>query len=52
MPAQEQTPNDSNTTASKPTYEQLVRQVAERVWALWQQELRRDQERRGRPVKR
>jgi hypothetical protein len=46
MPVQESPPNNP-TTAARPTYEELVRQVARRVWELWQQDLRREQERRG-----
>lgn len=52
MPAQEQQATNQNTMTSPPTYEELVRQVAQRVWELWQQDLRREQERRGRAVKR
>jgi hypothetical protein len=29
------------------TYDELVRRVADRVWKLWQQELRRERERKG-----
>jgi hypothetical protein len=32
--------------------EQLVREVAERVWVLWQTELRLERERHGGPVRR
>ena len=48
MPAQGQQSTNPNAQASPPTYEELVRQVAQRVWELWQQDLRREQERRGR----
>jgi hypothetical protein len=50
MPPQGQTTN--NQTTSQPTYEELVKQVAQRVWELWQQDLRREQERRGQIGKR
>jgi hypothetical protein len=50
MPAQGQQLNGQPMT--RPTYEELVREVARRVWELWQQDLRREQERRGRVVRR
>lgn len=32
-------------------YEKLVKEVADRVWELWQQELRHERERRAQPQK-
>ncbi len=51
MPLQGQT-TPKQTTTSPPTYEELVKQVAQRVWELWQQDIRREQERRGQTGKR
>lgn len=31
----------------KEAYRKLVQQIADKVWAIWREELRRDQERRG-----
>lgn len=52
MPEQGQQPNQSAVNTPPPSYEQLVQQVAQRVWEIWQQELRREQERRGQVGKR
>jgi len=52
MPAQEQQPDQSSVNAQPPSYQELVRQIAQRVWELWQQDLRREQERRGQVGKR
>lgn len=38
--------NDQNQTSANEN--DLVRQLAERVWELWQEELRLERERRGR----
>lgn len=32
-------------------YEQLVKEITDRVWAMWQEELRQNRERRGKQVK-
>jgi hypothetical protein len=41
-------------TATPPSdpaeYRKLVQQVADKVWALWREELRRERERRGSEV--
>jgi hypothetical protein len=47
MPEQAQQVNSQSNAASPPTYEELVRRVAQRVWELLQQDLRREKERRG-----
>ena len=45
---------DSRASASSPTgseeYRKLVQQVADKVWTLWREELRRERERRGSEV--
>lgn len=45
---------DNQSTASSATspkkqmsHEELVRQVADKVWAIWREDLRREEERRG-----
>ena len=50
-PEGQQTPTQSSSTSS-PSYEELVRKVAQRVWEMWQQDVRRESERRGRTGKR
>jgi hypothetical protein len=52
MPAQGQQPPAQTNNSASPSYEELVRKVAQRVWELWQQDLRREHERRGRTGKR
>lgn len=52
MPEQGQSTNQTTNAKPPASYEELVKQVAQRVWELWQQELRREQERRGRVGKR
>jgi hypothetical protein len=39
--------NNNQETNNNSQKDDLVRQVAERVWQLWQQELRLERERRG-----
>jgi hypothetical protein len=46
MPASEQGSPVSGAKAPR-SYEDLVRQVAQRVWELWQQDVRRERERSG-----
>lgn len=47
MPANEQGSQTSSAKAPQ-SYEDLVRQVAQRVWEMLQQDLRHERERRGR----
>jgi hypothetical protein len=54
MPQQTTTPtpsNSSETSATNPSdpaeYRKMVEKVAEKVWAMWREELRRERERRG-----
>jgi hypothetical protein len=54
MPRQPETTTTSSTrveNTASPTdpaeYRKMVEQVAEKVWALWREELRRERERRG-----
>ena len=42
--ARETTPPAASDPAE---YRKLVQQVADKVWALWREELRRERERRG-----
>lgn len=45
---QEQQSNDKNTfprVESQQDYQELVREVADRIWKKWREELRREQER-------
>ncbi len=50
------TTDSTNTPAAEagnaPSPDQLVRQVAERVWALWQEEMRLERERRSATIRR
>jgi hypothetical protein len=48
-PSQPVNSRQTNTSrgSSDQEYEKLVRQVAERVWQLWQEDLRLMRERRG-----
>lgn len=36
-----------NSAAKTQEYQELLRKVAERVWELWREDLRRGQERQG-----
>jgi hypothetical protein len=36
-----------NDAAKTQEYQELLRKVAERVWELWREDMRRGQERRG-----
>lgn len=48
MPEQQPAaPNKGEGSSNKD--DDLVKRVAERVWELWREELRRERERRGRP---
>jgi hypothetical protein len=47
MPAQGQQTNSQTNVTPPPTYEELVRQVTQRVWELLQRDLQREKERRG-----
>ncbi len=48
MPSDTQPAQNNNQESNNNTQQDdLVRQVAERVWQLWQQELRLERERRG-----
>lgn len=38
-----------SSQAADPAYQRLVQQVADRVWKLWQQELRQERERGPHP---
>jgi len=46
MPSKPTKSNTSQNLSAK-DYEALVRQITERVWALWQDDLRRNRERGG-----
>jgi len=43
--------SQTSATAAK-DYEALLRQVTERVWALWQEDMRRNRERGGKVLRR
>lgn len=43
-------PEDKPKKSAPKTYDDLVRQVAERVWKLWQEDMRHERERRGQGV--
>jgi len=47
MPGNSSGQKDSAAKAQE--YQELVRKVADRVWELWRQEMRRSQERKGQP---
>ncbi len=47
MPAKQPKTNANTTTLSSKDYETLLRQVSDRVWELWRDDLRRAQERGG-----
>jgi hypothetical protein len=41
-------PNNAQTTSNRGKhYQELVRKLSERVWQMWQEELRQERERRG-----
>jgi hypothetical protein len=42
----------SEQQGNAPNPDQLVRQVAERVWAMWQEEMRLERERRSATIRR
>lgn len=44
-----QSTEDKTTGTAKPSYQDLVRQVADQVWKLWKKELTQERERRGLP---
>ncbi|MCC6891507.1 MAG: hypothetical protein IT321_01715 [Anaerolineae bacterium] len=48
MPAKEPKTNPNSTSRPAKDYETLLRQVSDRVWELWREDLRRAQERNGR----
>lgn len=42
--------NQSSASSQRPkpiSHEELVQQVADKVWAIWREDLRREEERRG-----
>jgi len=45
MPAKQSKANTDTSTRSAKDYETLLRQVSDRVWELWREDLRRAQER-------
>jgi hypothetical protein len=47
MPEIAEGTQNTNQQSNDTKQDDLVRQVAERVWQLWQQELRLERERRG-----
>ncbi|GAB4440029.1 MAG: hypothetical protein Kow00120_08060 [Anaerolineae bacterium] len=48
MPEEVQVPDEVQSAGNAPPDErELARRVAERVWQLWREELRRERERRG-----
>ena len=47
MPTKSSKSNTVNVNGKPVDYETLVRQVYERVWQLWQEDLRRSRERGG-----
>jgi hypothetical protein len=47
MPSDTQPGQNSNQESNHTSQDDLVRQIAERVWQLWQQELRLERERRS-----
>jgi hypothetical protein len=51
MPAKQPKSNTDTSTKSK-DYETLLRQVSDRVWELWRDDLRRAQERGGKTGRR
>lgn len=42
---------EENTPQQKKDYQALVEEITERVWKLWQQELRHERERRAKQQK-
>lgn len=48
MPAKQPKANTDKSTPSPKDYETLLKQVSDRVWELWREDLRRAQERAGR----
>jgi hypothetical protein len=48
----ENSDQQSQGPANAPNPDQIVRQVAERVWAMWQEEMRLERERRSAIVRR
>lgn len=47
MPPETQNNENTNQKSNEKSSDDLARQVADRVWQLWQQELRLERERRG-----
>jgi hypothetical protein len=47
MPPEAPQTENTEQTAGQSDQDDLIRQIAERVWELWQQELRLERERRG-----
>lgn len=43
---QENNQQDNQATKSK-DYQELIRQVAQKVWEMWREDLRHERERRG-----
>jgi hypothetical protein len=52
MPAKQPKANTNTSTQSAKDYETLLRQVSDRVWELWRDDLRRSQERGGKTGRR
>jgi hypothetical protein len=52
MPAKQPKTNTDTSTRSQKDYETLLRQVSDRVWELWRDDLRRAQERSGKTGRR
>lgn len=56
MPEQTTTTSNTNgSSAPNPSdpaeYQKMVKAVAEKVWVLWREELRRERERRGKETR-
>lgn len=45
--ADQPTTNNNNAGQTSQSYQDLVQQIADKVWAMWQKELRIDRERKG-----
>lgn len=52
MPAESSKPKTVTVNGQPVDYDTLVKQVYERVWRLWQEDLRRSRERGGKVRKR
>ena len=52
MPAKQPKPNTDSSTRTPKDYETLLRQVSDRVWELWRDDLRRERERGGKTGRR